>query len=507
MLRVMMWVFAFGLVSVAVIPFWSAHANKQWKEAQRAYIAGGETLEFEKLLPGPIDEAENFCAIPELRDIAVIIDGDRAKGNPAKVRENLEAMTWNKDQAILREPGYADASETGMSTDVAKWEAFLREKKLLKFEANSRNPGADIVLAIDRTFPLAVTIAAHSTRKFSQFTPAPSIRDWKRPMYDQQYAWIGSTFALTKMFHLRAEAAAVARDAKSSRESVSVMRHLATAAYQEPHLIGRLIALAMDARFRRALWATLKSKCLSEADLERLQAQMQGGRSIESLLYTLRTEMCFQVETHDFLRGPGRDKLGGPMPLEPMMPLWVARVLPDGWIDHNGVVGFEMEATNKIAALRDQGLPGLISGIAKQQAELSRLKSHFVSRMSLAMLLIDSPVQVMQAKCCVAIALDQQAVAAIALERFYLRHQAYPEKLEEIVPELLSAVPLDRMTGKPLGYRRTTDGRYMLWSVGFDGVDDGGKVPVDLTSGGTASLLYSLDYKGDWVWQYTPVHP
>ena len=64
-------------------------------------------------------------------------------------------------------------------------------------------------------------------------------------------------------------------------------------------------------------------------------------------------------------------------------------------------------------------------------------------------------------------------VAAIALKRYELRHQSKPATLATLVPEFLSAVPIDPMSGKPLSYRTNQTG-YVLYSAGEDGVDDGG---------------------------------
>ena len=65
-------------------------------------------------------------------------------------------------------------------------------------------------------------------------------------------------------------------------------------------------------------------------------------------------------------------------------------------------------------------------------------------------------------------------LAALALERFHLRHQRYPAALVELVPGLLAAVPVDWMDGKPLRYRLNADGTFTLWSIGEDLKDDGG---------------------------------
>jgi hypothetical protein len=74
-------------------------------------------------------------------------------------------------------------------------------------------------------------------------------------------------------------------------------------------------------------------------------------------------------------------------------------------------------------------------------------------------------------------------VTAIALERYGRRHGSYPDTLEGLVPELLKNLPIDFMDGKPLRYRRTDDGHFVLYSVGLDCVDNGGKRPREAPGG------------------------
>ena len=51
------------------------------------------------------------------------------------------------------------------------------------------------------------------------------------------------------------------------------------------------------------------------------------------------------------------------------------------------------------------------------------------------------------------------------------------------------------MDDKPMRYRRTTDDRYMLWSIGFDLKDNGGNV-------NPFGQPYDRNHHGDWTWQY-----
>jgi hypothetical protein len=68
-------------------------------------------------------------------------------------------------------------------------------------------------------------------------------------------------------------------------------------------------------------------------------------------------------------------------------------------------------------------------------------------------------------------------ITAIALERYRCQHGSYPNTLQELAPGLLKEPPADFMDGKPLHYRRTDDGHFVLYSVGLDCVDNGGLLP------------------------------
>jgi hypothetical protein len=67
-------------------------------------------------------------------------------------------------------------------------------------------------------------------------------------------------------------------------------------------------------------------------------------------------------------------------------------------------------------------------------------------------------------------------VVGIALELYRRKHGHYPAALSELTPGLLPEIPADRITGNPVKYR-LIDGKPVVYSVGADRVDDGGKPP------------------------------
>jgi hypothetical protein len=82
------------------------------------------------------------------------------------------------------------------------------------------------------------------------------------------------------------------------------------------------------------------------------------------------------------------------------------------------------------------------------------------------------------------------ACVACALERYRLAHGEFPETLDSLSKQFIEEIPHDVINDLPLHYRRTADGKFLLYSVGWDEKDDGG----------TPETLSDPE-NGDWVWK------
>jgi hypothetical protein len=80
-----------------------------------------------------------------------------------------------------------------------------------------------------------------------------------------------------------------------------------------------------------------------------------------------------------------------------------------------------------------------------------------------------------------------EGLIACALERYHQAHKKFPESLETLVPGFLEKIPHDLIGGGSLKYRLMNDGRFLLYSIGWNETDDGGR------SDKSGS-------EGDWVW-------
>jgi len=158
---------------------------------------------------------------------------------------------------------------------------------------------------------------------------------------------------------------------------------------------------------------------------------------------------------------------------------FIGHLIPRGWVYQNMV-----QLANGYTALGESSdSAGQIVYPKKADAAGILSKSHpsifnYVARMSIPN----------YGHTCRNIAKTQTQVhedlIACALERYRLAHNAFPETLDALVPQYLAQVPRDIIGGQPLHYRRADDGKFLLYSVGWNETDDGGKPGSD----------------DDWLW-------
>ncbi len=126
--------------------------------------------------------------------------------------------------------------------------------------------------------------------------------------------------------------------------------------------------------------------------------------------------------------------------------------------------------------------------LAKVQREEDTLGRHFALYKLLAAIAVPNGTKAVQTFAFNQAKADEAQIVC-ALELYHLAHGKYPETLNELMPQLIDKLPHDIIGGQPLKYHRTADGQFMLYSIGWNEMDDGGQLS-----------LFPYD-KGDWCWQ------
>jgi hypothetical protein len=147
-------------------------------------------------------------------------------------------------------------------------------------------------------------------------------------------------------------------------------------------------------------------------------------------------------------------------------------------------VSMEQGVVDSIDVTQNVVLP---QKLAKVQREDDTLGRHFAPYKLLAAIAVPNGTKAVQTFAFKQTEADEAQIVC-ALERYHLEHGKYPETLDELVPQFIDKLPHDIIGGQPLKYHRTADGQFMLYSIGWNEIDDG----VQLS-------LFPYD-KGDWCW-------
>jgi hypothetical protein len=161
------------------------------------------------------------------------------------------------------------------------------------------------------------------------------------------------------------------------------------------------------------------------------------------------------------------------------------KMLPRGWTDQNIVVCANL-FTNVIASVDPAGQIILPEKVIAGTREVESLSSHrsFYNCLAIVMIPNFTPAVLSTAHCQTR---ANQVLVALALERYRMAHGAYPDTLDALKPRFIATIPHDIIGGHPLHFHRADDGAFALYSVGWNGRDDGG-------------LRGRSDEDNDWVW-------
>ncbi|MGA2801055.1 MAG: hypothetical protein ABSE97_01575 [Verrucomicrobiota bacterium] len=302
---------------------------------------------------------------------------------------------------------------------------------------------------------------------------------------------------------------------------------LITAWEPEPIEISHLVRFADANLVFNATWQALQMNGWSDEQLARLQQEWESVDFLKNLPETAAFKCASDVAMCQWER---KEQRGRQEPLEsgPTFSDFLKEALRSppsiwselnyrwnrtnyrkhgSWDDEKALLLFyrdrELELRNAVKAptwAQMRQLPGVMNVI------LFQFKNHSPMQVRLNLQAMSRRFQ-MEGSSLLGRAAEAEArrrilITAIALERYRRKYGSYPKTLTDLAPELLKTPLVDFMDGQPLRYRLTDDGHFILYSVGRDCVDDGGKMPSrerqrlpDFRSGSSGAPP-----KGDIVW-------
>ena len=302
---------------------------------------------------------------------------------------------------------------------------------------------------------------------------------------------------------------AVACDLKQDRTNAALERlvdaiRLVRLQKDERLIISQLVRIACAALTWNSTWGLLQTNAWSESQLATLQAAWQNVDFSTDMARALEMERAMTLDSFKFSgkmsaqieeQEKAGDILGGVYSFLPThgailhwvhLPLW--RI---AWVDQDARRSLdrwqELIETDRVArnkswkVAKDRANQLDLAGADSPWSPLMRMENEEPKKQNIydrwRYLLSNQTFGVggsMLRRVVQTETARRMMVTALALKRHLLRHGQPAATLDVLVPELLSAVPVDGMDGKPLLYRPNPDGTFLLYSVGEDGEDGGG---------------------------------
>jgi hypothetical protein len=272
-------------------------------------------------------------------------------------------------------------------------------------------------------------------------------------------------------------------------ESLEVAGRVADTLKQEPVLVSQQVRLTCWDYVPIGLEPLLNHAALNDAQLQRLQTLLAGASSSEGIMRGLAGELAFGAalfneESAQYLifnnssSGPGSEPpVGVTLALNAYKASGVFRRDRAFFLDH---IKAQMEAARL-------PLPASLKRMRELQSEA---ENHRFFLMSRAILPAFSHGFTRNAEVSARLLAAQ---AALAVERYRRAHgEALPERLEQLVPALLPAVPTDPYDDAPLRYKKLPAG-YVVYSIGEDRKDDGGVEPLPKKRGVSQDIVFLVE--------------
>ena len=270
---------------------------------------------------------------------------------------------------------------------------------------------------------------------------------------------------------------------------------LVTAYESDPAEVSQMVRIACAVLTYNTLWQSLQTNGWTDEQLARLQAEWESVDYFTNLPVTVAFQRASNVQAREFERRRSiRDDYTFTefckMAVQSPMNLWAE--LKGNWRQHDyrehGVFeeqqalllfyrDREVELRNAVRATTWAQMRQL-PGVTNETPFQSKYNSPAQALMNLRRIGMGFQRQgaSLLGRSAEAEALRRISITALALERYHGKHGSYPNSLAELSPEFLNTPLPDFMDGQPLRYRLAADGHFLLYSVGLDGVDNGGKM-------------------------------
>ncbi len=487
-----------GLVTLAAILVTEENwrGKRAWENYRRDAEARGEHFAWTAFAPTNVPDDQNFfCAPIVVEALKYWIGGDADYSRPSAYRMNFKL--YRGAAGIWPKPG--GNWQNGTFTDLQEWQTYFQnfnatsEGKTNGFPmlAQPQSPAADVLLALSSFNPALGELRQASRRPMA----------WMPLNYDNGFEdavtlmpWLANEKRCAQLLHLRAVAELQANQSAAALEDVKLLLRLTDTIRNQPFLISHLVRIAMQAITLQPVYEGLAQHRWNDAQLADLEAVLGEKDYLADFQFAMSGERACAIYTFELQRRAREMKRYAGDEVGNLIVTNSLRLMPSAFFYQNELAICQLYDQFVLPVLNLSNHTVSVSACRNGQINFVEQAKHWSFYKIEARMLFPAIGKAVTKFALIQAQLDL-ARTACALERFRLAHGNYPDTLDTLAPHFITQLPHDIINGQPLHYRRTDEGKFVLYSVGWDEKDGGGK--VFLTESGTVDQK-----KGDWVWQY-----
>jgi hypothetical protein len=475
-----------------------------WHKFKREWEAKGEHFNFASVVPPPVPDDQNFALTPAIASsYETYFDksGHEVRPRNTNIVDRLSMMTWRDnpwaESKIPRfdNPGWLASKKT----DLKMWQDYFRSKPPTNsIETNAfpialqpQSPADDVLLALSKYDPAIEEVREASQLPYSRFPLTYGSGEPGEILLPH----LAALKYCAQVLNLRALAELQNGQEEKALADVKLSLYLASSIRTEPFLISQLVRNGILQTTLQPVWEGLAEHKWADAQLAELDRELAKFNFVADYKLSMRSGMGFQSAIIEYLlRQPEQlinfsTNQGLPFPAR-----LVWQLIPSGWFYQNQLKSARRMVESYLPVADEN--QGIISKTLARRADAAfEADTKHGTPYNYFERELFPEFSAAAKKFAYAQNSADLARVAIALERYRIAHGEFPETLDALAPQFMEKIPHDIINGEPLHYRRTDDGQFVLYSIGWNEKDDGGV--VGLTKNGGV-----INEQGDWVWRY-----
>jgi tetratricopeptide (TPR) repeat protein len=472
-----------------------------WNQFKHEWEAKGEHFDFASVIPPAVPDDQNFALTPVVASCyESILDksGHKLKVWNTNVVNRL-AFDIGDENLNTNVTGYwAKGTLSNLKVLQEHYRELAAKTNLFAVPPQPQSPAADVLLALGKYDATVEDLRQAGQLPESRF---PLNYDTECPAAIL-LPHLAALKKCSQVLQLRSLAELQNGQPEKALADVELALQLMDKIRTEFCLISHLVRIAMLQITLQPVWEGLAEHRWSDGQLVALDAELARLDFLADYKVAMRGEMGFQGGIIEYLRRHPEEILnlssdfennrnGHVMPL-PAQIIW--HMIPSGWFYQNRLRSARL-MVNAYIPLADVSQQTISPAVLRHADEVMSVETKITTPYNILEKMMLPELGNCAKKFAYAQSSVDQARTAIALERYRLAHGEFPESLDALAPQFIAQVPHDVIGGQPLKYRRTSDGQFVLYSVGWNETDNGGVTFFNQKGSPDNS-------QGDWVWRY-----